>query len=111
MSRGDVRGGAADLARRTGCTVLTAEDQWPRLTEREWDLLEYLKDGFRMVDIANHLGWRRTSVSRYFLRMQKKLEARSTVHIVSRAYELGLLVVVNGEGQRNPATLAPRRAS
>jgi DNA-binding NarL/FixJ family response regulator len=74
------------------------------LTEREWDILEYLVDGYRARAIADEMGWRSSSLSRYLLRMQNKLGARSSAHITVRATELGLLAVIDGQLQRNPET-------
>lgn len=74
------------------------------LTEREWDILELLVDGYRNRAIADELGWTTTSVSRYLLRMQNKLGARSSAHIAIRAIELGLLVLEEGKVQRSNAS-------
>lgn len=82
----------------------------PALSDREWDLLEYLVDGYRTSTIAEEIGWTTTSVSRYFLRMRKKLQAKSSAHILIRAIEVELLVLLDGTVQRNPATLGSGRS-
>lgn len=105
---------ARGLAKSTGssvrtvvgqCKKWTPDGRFPALTEREWDIVEFLVDGARSRAIAEQLGWTTSSVSRYMLRIQNKLGAKSTIHILVRALELDLLVLIDGTLQRNPDTI------
>ncbi len=81
------------------------------LSRREWDVVEFLADGLRNRDICQELGLQTSTVTRYCLRLQEKLNAWSTAHILVRAMELGLLVLLDGKVQRNPLTMRVKRAA
>lgn len=102
---GDAEAGADDLAKPNGCSVQTAEHQWRRLTEREWDLLLMLAGGFTGREAAAEFGLKTMSVSRALRRLKEKIGARNQAHVLVRAMELGFLVVIDGELQRNPETI------
>lgn len=104
--------GAAGSDKMIGSSVrtaarqcLTSRQKLPALSEREWDILEYLVDGYRNRDICRELGLQTSTITRYFLRLQAKLEAKSVAHCLVRAFEVELLILVDGTVIRNPATL------
>jgi DNA-binding NarL/FixJ family response regulator len=74
------------------------------LTERDWDILEYLADGLTAREVAAELGLRKDSVSRQLRRMAPKIGAKTTRRCLVRAIETELLVVLDGKLQRNPLT-------
>jgi DNA-binding NarL/FixJ family response regulator len=106
-----VEADAADSDKATGSIVRTvlgqcpSYEEVPALSNREWDILELTADGLRNRDICRVLGLQTSTITRYFLRLQSKLEADSVVHCIVRAVELGLLTVIDGKLQRNPETI------
>lgn len=102
MTAASVPADAEDLANQNGSIVRTVAGQWPRLTERQWDLLEHLCDGATGRGMAQEFGLKTDSVSRTLAKVKVKLGARNQRHCIVRAVELGLLVVIDGQLQRNP---------
>ena len=54
----------------------------PRLTEREWEILEFLFDGYSNSEIGEHLQLSRFTVRDYVSRLLAKFQARNRTALV-----------------------------
>ena len=79
----------------TGCECLCPRCTVPFLTARELLVLELIAKGLEWKEIAHKIHYSGTTVKRVKQSLIKKLGARarapSSPHLVSRAYQLGIL--------------------
>jgi DNA-binding NarL/FixJ family response regulator len=67
------------------------------LTRRELEVLILWSQGFSNHEIAKDFKVREDTVSKFSTRLKIKLNARTPMHAVSRAYELGILQIEKDE--------------
>lgn len=71
-------------------TVIMGKD-WNGLTPLEREILAYIADGRRPVEIAEYIGSSRPTVDNRVMEMKNKLGANTTAGMVARAFRLGIL--------------------
>lgn len=66
------------------------EDELPKLSRREYQILALLGDGLTTAQIALRLGLRPRTIRGYVANMKARLEAHNIQQLVARAVALGL---------------------
>ena len=84
------------FARKQGDIVIITrnapipEDELPKLSRREHQVLVLLGEGYTTAQIALHLGLRPRTIRGYVANMKARLDAHNIQQLVARAVALGL---------------------